>query len=98
MHRFCIINCLDEAVELRQTDTRETLFVEPFHSEGWHKTEASGSSTVQLRTQSSLWSYGSIDVNEIGGSILLLPNVSSSSNLRLIVVHVEVNRHFFICL
>ena len=83
---------MDETIEVRQTGTMDTLFVEPFHAQGWHKTDASGGTGVQLRTQSTLWSFGSIDVNEIGSAVLLLPsaNRAVASNLRLIVAHVEV--------
>lgn len=95
MPRFCIVNCMDEPIEIRQTSTLETLFVEPFHAEGWHKNDATRNTLVQLRSQSSMWSFGSVDVNEVGTSVLLLPSAERQTLLRsshhsLMVAHIEV--------
>ena len=83
---------MDEPIEIRQYSTQETLFIEPFHAEGWHKADAMKSSMVQLRCQSSMWSFGSIDVNEVGSTVVLLPSADRStfSNHKLTVAHIEV--------
>ena len=92
MPRFCIVNCMDEPIEIRQCGTQDTLFIEPFHAEGWHKADAMRGSMVQVRSQSSLWSFGSVDVNEIGSTVMLLPGADRTtfSSHRLVVAHIEV--------
>eukprot|EP01041_Mallomonas_annulata_P001683 gene1683-3255_t len=92
MPRFCIVNCMDEAIEIRQQGTQETLFIEPFHAEGWHKADAMKGSMVQIRCQSSMWSFGAVDVNEVGSTVLLLPGADRTTfaSQRLSVAHIEV--------
>ena len=92
---YCIVNCMDEPVELRQQGlgTEEVLFIEPFRSSPWHKTNYKCSTKVHLRALSTLWSYGCIDINEVGSSVVLLPSASwfqASANHDAVVAHVEV--------
>ena len=70
--------------------------IDSFHGESWHKSNAALGTSIQIRCKSSLWSLGSVDINEIGSSVLHLARRSSSSSggdggdNRAIVVHVEV--------
>lgn len=48
---------------------------------------------MQLRSASSEWSYGCIDVNELGTSVLLLPQrgwFRGSANRGAVIAHIEV--------
>ena len=48
---------------------------------------------MQIRSASSEWSYGCVDVNELGTSVLLLPQrgwFKGSANSDAVIAHVEV--------
>lgn len=69
--------------------------VEPFKAESWHKSNAALGTAVQIRCRSSLWSLGSVDINEIGSSVIHLPpravtSDGSLSDERAKVIQVEV--------
>ena len=97
---YCIVNCLDEHIELRQVgalavetskeiaDINRLLFptgpidhspsrkkcsVAAQSSAGWHRHDLSRGTAVQLRCDSSAWSLGTVDLNEIGTTVLLVP-------------------------
>ena len=59
------MNCLDEPVMVVQKGSKDVLEIAPYQGEGWHKSRASSGTSVQLRSASSMWSLGSI---EIGGA------------------------------
>ena len=93
MPYYCIVNCMDEAIEMRQQDTQQELIVQPFESACWHKADYKKSTKLHLRSESSQWSYGCIDVNEVGSSVFLLPSKDwfvGSSNHNAVVAQVEV--------
>jgi hypothetical protein len=93
MPQYCLVNCLDMPVEVRQCGSNSTQFVEPFASVGWHKEISKYNTTIQLRCSSSIWSFGALDVNEIGTSSLLLPAIQAKSSRvkhEPLVLNVEV--------
>lgn len=99
MPRYCIVNCMDEPIEVRQVGTRRTTYVPSFHTEGWHKAEADKTTQIQIKTNSTIWSLGSVDINEIGSTVFLLPLVDGhsafdSENNEVVkdpvIAHVEV--------
>ncbi len=61
---------------------------------GWHKAESDKGTKVQIKTNSTIWSYGCVDINEIGSTVLMLPAVEGNglkgSTMEHIVIHVEV--------
>ena len=92
MPRYCIANCTGEVLLIRQKGSKSAITVDPFASKGWHKADASGSTEVRFRSVSTHWSKGTLDINELGTSEVLLPCVMTegSANMSHIVVNVEV--------
>lgn len=90
--RYCIVNLMDEELLVVQRGSREIMTYRPYIAEGWHKSDISLGTSVQLRCQSSLWSLGTIDINEIGNSVLHLPRKYSENveDQGALVLHVEV--------
>lgn len=72
-----------------QRGANEVLEISPFHAEGWHKSKSYLGTTVQLRTASSVWSLGTIDLNEVGRSIIHLPGKDGPGSASMVVL-VEV--------
>ena len=52
----------------------ENFVVEPCNFSAWHKADANRSTAVHLHCQGSSWSLGTVDINNIGTSLLLLPS------------------------
>jgi hypothetical protein len=80
MSRYCIVNCMDEPVMIAQRGTSPTqkgFLVKPYHVEPWHKIDSSSYNILHFRTQSTAWSLGVVDINEVGSSVLFLPRRSS---------------------
>jgi hypothetical protein len=75
---------------LVQRGSKEILEIAPYQAEGWHKARASVGTSVQLRSLSTLWSLGSVDLNEVGRSALHLPRKGLTPSDPPFVVHVEV--------
>ena len=75
---------------LVQRGSKEILEIAPYQAEGWHKARASVGTSVQLRSLSTLWSLGSVDLNEVGRSALHLPHKGQTQGDHPFVVHVEV--------
>ena len=84
--RFCIVNCTEEIIRIKQLgEESPTVAIEPLRSKVWfpynttHTSETSSSSSlntftsVNIRTQSTRWSFAAVDLNEIGISTVLLP-------------------------
>jgi hypothetical protein len=91
--RYCIANCMDLPLEIRQKGTKKSITVQPFSSKGWHKSHAAGTTEVFFRSHFTTWSKGSIDINELGTYEVLLPNIRSDGSAdapAYIVVNVEV--------
>lgn len=72
-----------------QRGANEVLEISPFHAEGWHKSKSYLGTTVQIRTASSVWSLGTIDLNEVGRSIIHLPGNDGPGSAHMVVL-VEV--------
>lgn len=72
-----------------QRGANEVLEISPFHAEGWHKSKSYLGTTVQLRTASSVWSLGTIDLNEVGRSVIHLPGIEGPGSASMVVL-VEV--------
>lgn len=105
MPKYCIVNCMDESLFVAQKGSNKHL---EFHShlpEGWHKIDNRLGTEIKFRTQSTIWSLGAVDINDIGSSVLYIPYtdnhttslVASPTSLpscnianRGLVLHVEV--------
>lgn len=107
---YVVVNYMDEPIEFLHpfcsTQTTESsasfshLFIVPAKSsQPWHRPATIPGTAIRLRTASSMASIGSVDLNEIGTTLLVLPiqlqptsSSSSSSNRRTtqIVAHIEV--------
>lgn len=90
--RYCIVNCLDEPLMVLQKGTKDIMTILPFHAEGWHKAHAALGTAVRIRSGSTFWSLGAVDINEMGTSILHLPKkgVSRNEAEKAIIAHIEV--------
>lgn len=88
--RYCVVNCMDEVLELRQYKSRSVTRVQPWSSEGWHKTDVSFDFCIQLKVGSSLWSLCNVDVNEVGTSTIALPPPEGAVGRGRVVLQVEV--------
>jgi hypothetical protein len=71
--RYCIVNCLEASIMVVQRGSREILEIASYQAEGWHKARASLGTSVQIRSANSLWSMGSVDLSEVGRSVIHLP-------------------------
>ena len=87
--RYCIVNCLDEPLMVLQKGTKDIMTILPYHAEGWHKAHAALGTAVRIRSGSTFWSLGAVDINEIGTSILHLPKKGNETE-KAIIAHVEV--------
>ena len=93
---FVIVNCMDIDVMLQQSDSFHDKScytkVPPRTKAPWHKLDAKCGTTVHVRTAKSLWSAGAIDLNEIGDSVLLLPQSQTAivAGDDVTVAHIEV--------
>ena len=101
MPHYCIVNRMEMPLEICQEGLishEHKIVVEPWNSSAWHKADANRGTAVHLRCQGSSWSLGTVDINNIGTSLLLLPsektnNVLCNKTDNLIaptVLHVEV--------
>ena len=86
MPRYCIVNCMQTPVYIRQWDKKNDLnddwgdvssnqFVttaKPFRTTGWHMKQGNLDTRVQIRLGDSYWCWGYFDINEIGTSQVLL--------------------------
>ena len=98
---YCVVNCLDEFIELRQigahsadasskgladlnnlffppepvdpTPSRKKCMVDGQSTAGWHRYDVTKGTSVQFRCNSSAWSLGAVNLNEIGTTVLLVP-------------------------
>ena len=68
MHRFAVVNCMDEVLEMRQLNSSAVKRVAPCSSEGWHKSDVALDSAVQFKLGSSMWSHCSVSLANIGTS------------------------------
>jgi hypothetical protein len=75
MPRYCIVNCSDEPLEIRQRGSKDSMYIEPFACDSWHKLDAACQTAVHVKCLSSKWSFGSVDLNEVGSVELLLPPI-----------------------
>ena len=92
MPRYCIVNCLDESLMILQRGTKDIMTILPYHAEGWHKAHAALGTDVRIRSSSTFWSLGAVDINEIGSSTLYLPKkgISRNDNEKAVIAHIEV--------
>jgi hypothetical protein len=96
MPRYCIVNCSDEALEIKQKGSQETMFIEPFSCESWHKLDCHHGTAVHVKCLSSKWSFGTVDLNEVGSAELLLPSgeeIDVMNHLFPLPVVLNVNVH-----
>lgn len=90
MPRYCILNCMDESIWVSQRISERYWEFQPYVSEGWHKLDSTYGTGIRFRTSSTIWSLGSVDINEIGTSSLYIPYRHTFGDEKGIVLHVEV--------
>ena len=90
---------MEELLEVRQLNSDmkrnpySSLQIEPYDTCNWYKTDSQGGTKIQIKCNSSEWSYGCVDVNELGTSVIILPQrgwFRGSANRGAVIAHVEV--------
>jgi hypothetical protein len=94
---YCIVNCMDEEIEIQQVDQlsakNSSTKVKSMATQVWHKTESSAGTCVHIKSASSEWTLGYIDLNEIGTSTIILPrkdDTNCTTDNELMIARVEV--------
>jgi hypothetical protein len=96
---YSIVNYLDEGIEVLHPSNEfldpenGNFFVASKSSRSWHRLAQYADTTVRIRCDKSTASMGTIDLNEIGTTMLVLPRFKYDENFRgedLIIAHVEV--------
>eukprot|EP01033_Poteriospumella_lacustris_P006747 gene6747-4866_t len=98
MPRFVVLNCLEESVFIAQRGSHRHLEFVPYTPEGWHQFDDKLGFDVKFRCHSTIWSLGSVNINEIGSTVLYIPYAAiehgsggtSMMHSRGMVLHVEV--------
>jgi hypothetical protein len=76
MSRYCIVNYSDEPLDICQGDNfSHPATIKPYDTRGWHLRDESIGTKIRFRLQSTGWSLGLVDINDIGTSVFLLPPV-----------------------
>ena len=97
MPRFLIVNRMDEKIHLRQYQTDSKNILEKFGTEltiesqnisPWHQERDGMGTFLQLKVDSTKWSFRGFDINEVGTCDLMLP--SGSPECSTIIGHVDV--------
>ena len=96
---YTFVNCMDVAIEVLHPsdeffDNEDGNFAVPGKSSRpWHRPAKHKDTTVRIRCENSGASMGTVDINELGTTILVLPRFKDDDNYRgedLIIAHVEV--------
>lgn len=93
MNCYTIVNGLTESLHVRQTaaPTGPTVTVSAGCCGPWHKGDRLAGTALQLRTDSTSFSIGTLDINDIGvTSLLLIGNSTEQTRSNNIVINVEV--------
>lgn len=74
MSRYCIVNYSDEPLDICQGDNfSHPATIKPYDTRGWHLRDERIGTKIRFRFQSTGWSLGFVDINDIGTSVFLLP-------------------------
>jgi molybdopterin-binding protein len=88
---YTIVNTTGESIHVRQAEsnpnTVDIVTIKSMDCRPWHRLDASAGPALQIRSDSTDWSFGCIDISEIGSYTLILP---TKDDHPLITVHVEV--------
>ena len=92
---YCILNTTSSDIRIRQVGNRLkptlTTKVDAYGSSPWHKIEGHLGTRVQLQSEGTLWSVGSVDINDIGTTTLMLyEGCTGNSPTTYVVLNVEV--------
>ena len=92
---FFIVNAMNENefVMKQSNGEGEDFYVRPSQSRAWHATGRGGESTVlYVRTSHSDWSIGTVNINDIGTTVLALPrkNCGGPDGRDPVIVNVDV--------
>eukprot|EP01034_Spumella_vulgaris_P021564 gene21564-27602_t len=92
MPRYCVLSCVEEVLFVSQHGSEKFCEFQPYKPEGWHKLSQDFGTNVQFRTASTQWSLGSVDINEIGASIIYMPSRLNTEEefANGTVLHIEV--------
>ncbi|RYH32246.1 hypothetical protein EON65_00935 [archaeon] len=93
MHSYHVVNCMEKPIFLYQKSAgaggRKEFTVPGRACLPWVANSESGDTNVFLRCEGSQVSYGCIDVNSIGTSVLFLPS-SSEGDTSYVAANIEV--------
>ena len=89
---YCLVNTTSSPLIFRQTSTTggessKTVVVDAYGTRGWHRFDSNLGTNVQVQTEGSVWSSGSIDINDIGSTSIVVYLEGSSC---FVVLNVEV--------
>lgn len=73
---FHIVNCLSEGLSMRQSNlmlSDYTVYAAPRATTVWHSPSRSEDLDLHFKTDSSDWSLGKVNINEIGSAVLMIP-------------------------
>ena len=97
--RILVVNRMDEKIFLRQYalksdgskigEVGNEMSVDAFSVAPWHQENHSIGTLLQLRTESTQWSFRGFDVNEIGTCDLLLPSTGGERQAT-VIGHIDV--------
>ena len=99
MAAYTIVNTTSEALFCHQVNSgsvnQSYSIVESMCCNAWHKSFQVTDTTLRFKTASTDWSIGTVDVNEIGTTVLILPrrhctNTTTGESGGLVVAHIEV--------
>lgn len=74
---------MDENVYFTQKSSKSMCEYQPYSPSAWHKLDSIRGTSVHIRTQSTIWSLGSIDLNELGTSVIHIPHKSYDANISI---------------
>jgi hypothetical protein len=84
--RYCMCNSMNYSIQIKQQDSGFYTSVRPFSFQPWYPEESLTSEHIQIKIEGFEWSLGSIDINELGTTELLV----NDANNNFKVIHVEV--------
>ena len=94
--RFCIVNTFNEIIRIKQVGEEAPLVaIEPLMSKIWHPQSVKNedvnhsSTAVYIKADNTGFSLDTIDLNEIGTNVIMLPSETDSA-VQPTALHVDV--------
>ena len=83
MPRYCVLNCTDENIYFSQKNSKSICEFQPYTPNAWHKLDSIRGTHVHIRTHSTIWSLGCIDLNELGTSVIHIPHKTFDAEIAV---------------